>query len=119
MKGNVFKLFIFFIVVFGFVFSNVFIKSRKEYTKSYDFIISRIESDAKGYLTFYDSLNTGYSFTSFRFNEFDKQGFLAGDKVFKDKFSKNVNISRKKGNEYKIFFTQEANGMIPFCLYAY
>ena len=119
MKKAIFWVIIFLITVVGFVFINVFIKSRQEYSKRYDFIITNIKTDAKGDLTFYDSLNNEYFFTSYRFNEFDKLGILVGDKVFKDRYSKNLTISRKINNTYKIYYIQEPNGMIPVLFYTY
>lgn len=119
MKKGIFLLIIFLMTIVGFIFINVFIKSRQEYTKKYDFIIANIEIDAKGDLTFYDSLNNKYFFASYRFNEFDKLGISVGDKVFKDHYSKDLAISRKIKNEYKIYYMQQPNGIIPFLFYNY
>ena len=109
---------LFFLIIIGFVYINVFIESRKEYATKYDFIITKIETNAKGNLTFYDSLNYKYSFTSYRFSKWEKLGISEGDKVFKDYYSKDMMISRKmKKNGYKIYHIQEPNGMIPFSFY--
>lgn len=119
MKKGIFLLIIFLITIVGFIYINVFIKSRQEYIKSYNFIIANIEMDAKGDLIFYDSLNNKYFFASYRFNEFDKLGISVGDKVFKDQYSKSLTISRKIKNEYKIYYIQHPNGIIPFSFYNY
>ncbi len=118
MKKAVLFLLIFFATIFVFIFINVFIKSRQEYASKYDFIIDTIETDAKGYLIFSDSLNNEYSFASYNFNKFDKLGISIGDKVFKDHYSKNMIISRKIENKYKVYYIQKPNGMIPFSFYA-
>jgi hypothetical protein len=119
MKKGFFLVIIFLAIAVGFVFINVFIKSRKEYIKKYDFVISNIKTDVKGNITFYDSLNNSYYFASYRFNEWDKLEILIGDRVFKDSYSKNMTISRKVENEYKVIYTQKPNGMIPFSFYSY
>lgn len=119
MKKGIFLLIIFLITIVGFIFINVFIESRQEYTKNYDFIITNIEIDAKGDLIFYDSLNNNYSFASYRFNKFDKLGISVGDKVFKDMNSKCLTIRRKIKNKYKIYYVQQPNGLIPFSFYNY
>ncbi|KLT70509.1 hypothetical protein [Flavobacterium sp. ABG] len=119
MKKKIFLLIIFLITVVGFIFINVFIKSRQEYSKSYDFIIANIEIDAKGDLTFYDSLNNKYFFASYIFNEFDKLGISIGDKVSKDQYSKSLTISRRINDKYKIYYIQQPNGIIPFSFYNY
>lgn len=117
MKKGICYLIFFFLIIIGYVSINVFIRSRKEYAAKYDFIITKIEMDAKGNLTFYDSLNYKYSFASYRFSKWDKLGISEGDKVFKDDHSKDMMISRKKKNVYKIYHIQEPNGMIPFSFY--
>lgn len=119
MKKGIFLLVIFLITIVAFVFINVFIKSRQEYCEKYEFIITKIEIDAKGDLTFYDSHNNKYFFASYRFNEFDKLGISLGDKIFKDRYSKNLIISRKVNNKYKIYYTQQPNGMVPYSFYNY
>lgn len=118
-RKAVFLLIIFFAAIFIFIFINAFIKSRQEYTNKYDFIIDKIEIDAKGYLIFCDRLNNQYSFASYNFTEFDKLGISVGDRVFKDRYSKNMTISRKIKNEYKVICIQEPNGMIPYLFYSY
>lgn len=118
MKKGILFVLIFLMIIVGFVFINVFIKSRQEYAAKYDFIITDIEIDAKGDLTFCDSLNYKYSFSSYRFSKWDKLGISVGDKVYKDTYSKNMFISRKNRNEYKIYFIQKPNGMIPFSFYS-
>ncbi|RED26114.1 hypothetical protein BD847_0020 [Flavobacterium cutihirudinis] len=118
-RKTVFSLMIFFVTILVFIFINAFIKSRQEYTNKYDFIIDKIETDAKGYLIFSDSLNNQYSFASYNFTEFDKLGISVGDRVFKDSYSKNMTINRKMKNEYKTYYIQKPNGMIPFLLYSY
>jgi len=119
MKKGIFLLIIFLIVIVGFTFINAIVKSRHEYTNKYDFVISNIETDAKGDLTFYDSVNNKYFFASYRFNEFDKLVISVGDKVFKDHYSKKMVISRKINDKYEIYHIQQPNGMIPFSLYSY
>ena len=118
MKKGIIFITIFIIAVIGFVFINVFIKSRQEYNTRYDFIIANIETDAKGGLSFYDSLNNKYSFASYRFNKFDKLGISVGDRIFKDKYSKNMSISRSINDNYKVYYVQKPNGMIPFSFYS-
>jgi len=119
MKKGFFLVIIFLAIAVGLVFINVFIKSRKEYIKKYDFVISNIKTDVKGNITFYDSLNNSYYLASYRFNEWDKLEILIGDRVFKDSYLKNMTISRKVENEYKVIYTQKPNGMIPFSFYSY
>ncbi|WP_194139671.1 hypothetical protein [Flavobacterium hungaricum] len=119
MKKAIFLLIIFLIAIVGFTFVNAIVTSRHEYKKKYDFVISNIEIDAKGDLTFYDSINNKYFFASYRFNEFDKLGISVGDKVFKDHYSKKLIISRKINDKYKIYHIQQPNGLIPFSLYSY
>lgn len=119
MKKGIFLLVIFLITIVGFIFINIFIKSRQEYSKKYDFIIANIEIDAKGDLTFYDSLNNKYSFASYRFNKFYNLEISVGDKVYKDQYSKSLTISRKIKNEYKVYYIQQPNGIIPFSFYNY
>ena len=119
MKKGILLVIIFLVTVVGFIFTNAFIKSHQEYGKRYDFVITNIEKDAKGDLTFYDSLDNKYFFASYRFNEFNKLGISVGDKVFKDQYSKNMTISRKINNSYKIYYIQEPNGIIPFLFYSY
>lgn len=106
-------------VIIGFVFINVFIDSRKEYTGRYDFIIAKIETDAKGDLTFCDSLDNRYSFAGYRFSKFYKLGISIGDKVYKDFKSKDMIFSREIEDKYKVYYIQEPNGMIPFSFYSY
>ncbi|MBF4507667.1 hypothetical protein IRZ83_13405 [Flavobacterium sp. JLP] len=119
MKKWIFFLVIFLIAIVGFIFINVFIKSRHEYCKKYDFIITNIDENVKGDLIFYDSFNNKYFFTNYRFNEFDKLGISVGDKIFKDQYSESLTISRKIKNKYKIYYIQQPNGLIPFTFYNY
>ncbi len=118
MKRNVSLLVISFFIVILYIFTNVCIGSRKEYVTKYDFIITKIESDAKGDLTFSDSLNNKYFFYSYQFDKWHNLGISVGDKIFKDHYSKNMIISRKKNNNYKIYHIQEPNGMILFSFYS-
>ncbi len=111
-------LILFLLIFVGYVFINVFIKSRQEYAAKYDFIISNIEKDAKGDLIFYDNLDLKYSFASYRFSKWDKLGISVGDRVFKDHYSENMFISRKIGEIYKVYYVQKPNGMIPFSFYS-
>lgn len=117
MKKGVIFLGIFFIVVLIFISVNVYIKSRQEYANKYDFVIDKIEIDAKGSLTFYDSIKCEYRFASYRFTKWDKLGISVGDRVFKNSYSKDMTISRKIDGDYRIYHVQEPNGMFPFSFY--
>lgn len=117
MKKGVIFLGIFFIVVLMFISVNVYIKSRQEYANKYDFVIDKIEIDAKGSLTFYDSIKCEYRFASYRFTKWDKLGISVGDRVFKNSYSKDMTISRKIYGDYRIYHVQEPNGMFPFSFY--
>lgn len=117
MKKGVIFLGIFFIVVLIFISVNVYIKSRQEYANKYDFVIDKIEIDAKGSLTFYDSIKCEYRFASYRFTKWDKLGISVGDRVFKNSYSKDMTISRKIYGDYRIYHVQEPNGMFPFSFY--
>ena len=117
MKKGVIFLGIFFIVVLMFISVNVYIKSRQEYANKYDFVIDKIEIDAKGSLTFYDSIKCEYRFASYRFTKWDKLGISVGDRVFKNSYSKDMTISRKIDGDYRICHVQEPNGMFPFSFY--
>lgn len=119
MKKAILILILFFTTIVVFVYINVFINSRQEYLKKYNFIIAKIETDTKGNLIFYDSLYNKYSFANYRFKEWDKLGISVGDKVLKDSLSKNMNICRKIKNEYKIYYIQKPNGTISFSFYGY
>lgn len=117
MKKGVIFLGIFFIVVLTFISINVYINSRQEYLNKCDFVIAKIDTDAKGYLTFYDSLRCEYSFASYNFTKWDKLGISVGDRVFKNSYSKDMTISRKIDGDYRIYHVQESNGMFPFSFY--
>ncbi len=117
MKKNLLILFFFLIVVLILIYVNIFFKSRQEYVTRYNFVITNIKTDAKGDLIFYDSNNYKYSFSSYRFNKWDKLGISTDDKIFKESNSKNLIISRKINNKYMIYHIQTPNGMIPFSFY--
>lgn len=102
-----------------YIFINIFVQSRREYSNKYNFIITKIDVNAKGDFTFYDSLNNEYFFLSYRFNRFQKLGISVGDKVFKKSYSRNLTISRKIDDEYKVYHVQEPNGRFPFWFYCY
>ncbi len=110
---------IFFTVAFGYICICAFVYSRKEYHTKYDFIIHRIESNEKGYLTFYDSLGNKYSFASYYFSESQKLGISEGDRVFKDIYAKDMFFSRKVDDKYEVYYVQEPNGLLPFSFYSY
>jgi hypothetical protein len=119
MKKPVLLLIVFFVTIFIFIFINAFLKSRQEYTNKYDFVITEIEINVKGNLTFYDNLNHKYSFASYSFNKFDKLGIEVGDRILKDNCKKNMTISREINNKYEIYYVQKPNGLIPFSFYDY
>lgn len=110
----------FFLLTILFVFINSYRKSKQEYDSKYNFIITKIDIDAKGCLIFRDSLNNVYSFASYRFTKWDNLGILNGDKVVKNRYSKKMILSRKEveGNKYKIYHIQEPNGLIPYSFYS-
>jgi hypothetical protein len=118
-KKSIFFLLIFFGLFFMFSIISCFTHSRKEYNSKYDFIIKEIDKDAKGYLSFRDSLNNEYFFTSYNFTVFDKLGIEIGDKVFKDYHSEDMIFSRMKDGKYKVYYVQKPNGLFPYSLYSY
>lgn len=118
-KKSIRFLLIFFGVIFSWGYIGNFIRSRSEYNTRYDFIIKEIDRDAKGYLTFRDSLNNEYSFSSYSFIVFDKLGIETGDKVFKDYHSEDMIFSRMKDGKYKMYYVQKPNGLFPYSLYSY
>lgn len=109
--------FVFFGFFLVFVAVSNFIKSRQEYSNKYDFVIAKIRSNAKGYLTFYDSLRCEYSFASYKFTKWDKLGISVGDRVFKNSYSKDMTVSRRIDGVYKVYHVQEPNGMFSFSFY--
>jgi hypothetical protein len=118
-KKSIRFLLIFFGVIFSWGYIGNFIRSRSEYNTRYDFIIKEIDRDAKGNLTFRDSLNDEYSFSSYSFIVFDKLGIETGDKVFKDYHSEDMIFSRMKDGKYKMYYVQKPNGLFPYSLYSY
>lgn len=118
-KKSIRFLLIFFGVIFSWGYIGNFIRSRSEYNTRYDFIIKEIDRDAKGYLTFRDSLNNEYSFSSYSFIVYDKLGIETGDKVFKDYHSEDMIFSRIEHGKYKVYYVQKPNGLFPYSFYSY
>ena len=109
--------FVFFAFFMVFVVINNFVKSRQEYANKYDFVITKIDVNAKQNLTFHDSLKNEYFFLSYRFSKLQKLGISVGDRIFKNSYSKDMTISRKIDGDYRIYHVQEPNGMFPFSFY--
>jgi len=110
---------IFYAVAFAFIFIAAFIQSRLEYVEKYDFVITKIKVEMHGTLKFYDSLHNTYSFSCYQLNKNDSLGISTGDKIFKDRYSKNMIVYRQINNKYRIYYIQEPNGLVPFSFYSY
>jgi hypothetical protein len=111
MKKPIYFLIAFFLFLFLFIFINAYLKKKEEYNNKYDFIVTKIKSDSKGYLIFSDINNNTYSFVSYKFIKWDNLGIIVGDKIFKDSCS-NVFLIYRKNQEtekYELFLKKEEN----------
>jgi hypothetical protein len=94
------KILIFFLCFFGIQLIIVYYNSKKDYEKSYDFIIAKISITQKKRMIFYSD-ETKFpksNFTSSVFTIMETEDVKIGDKVFKEAGARKLFILRKNKN---------------------
>jgi hypothetical protein len=114
---NLFYFIIAFVAFLISLFSVILYQSRNEYKSKYNFVITKIAINSKGYLTFYNN-EKDYLFSNYLFREEDS--ISKGDRIFKDSCSKILYVYRKSESSevYEVFLKKEPNGTYPiewFC----
>lgn len=104
-RGIVFS--IIFLLIAG-ILTTVFIQSRIEFGKSYNFEITKIERQTNGYLILYSNKEK-YFFANFSFTSSDS--IEVGDKIVKKADAKIMYVFRRDNNgKFKIFLIKKPNG---------
>lgn len=111
-------LFLILMVVLMLVFPlvNTFIRSRNEYHKKYDFIISKVSITPTRQLEFYDT--TGEKVSLWNYTVMDYEGVSKGDSIFKDKCSFFLYVYKKNNRgEFKEYLRIRPTGLFPHSMF--
>lgn len=101
-----------FITLVLFVFLNTFIKSRNEYKKTYNFVITKIETTPTRTLDFY---NNTEKIVLWNYIVSEKEGVEVGDLLLKKECSKYLYIYKKNNmGVYKVYLKVIPSGLFPF-----
>jgi hypothetical protein len=105
------KIIIFISLVFLTLFVLIYINARKENRKNYHFVISKINENAKGFMTV-SNPDEGFDFLNFNSYKIDVQ---KEDSLVKKEFSRKVFIYRKnnKTDKYNLHLTLNESGTFP------
>ena len=95
---------------------NTFIRSRNEYHKKYDFIISKVSITPTRQLEFYDT--TGEKVSLWNYTVMDYEGVSKGDSIFKDKCSFFLYVYKKNNRgEFKEYLRIRPTGLFPHSMF--
>lgn len=105
------KVFIFFSLFFCTIFFWIYINARKENRNDYQFVITKINENAKGNITV-DGVEKKFNFANFNSYKIDIQ---KDDSLVKKAFSKKVYIYRKdkKIGKYNLVLLLNESGTFP------
>lgn len=101
-----------FIGIVLFIFINTFIKSKNEYKKAYNFVITKIEISPTNTLILYDNKK---KITLWNYTIMDYEGVKIGDLLCKKECSKYLYIYKKNDmGVYTVHLKVNPSGLFPF-----
>lgn len=111
MKKKYFMIIVFISIGF-YILINTFLKSRKEYRTTYNFVITKIEVTPTYSLEFFDKSE---KIVIWNYIISGNQGVEIGDSIYKKKCSKYLYIYKKNNNgKYEIYLKVSPSGLFPY-----